>query len=242
MHTAPRKGLRFDGKTLSRIAAVALPVAIGLAGARMLTPYLPQFTGTVAAMGIWAPLAFVGAYVTVVVLMLPAFLLIIVGGAVFGVVKGTALSMAGALVGGTMAFLVARYIARDQVARRVARSPALASIDRVIGEDGMKLVFLLRLSTAVPFVLSNYALGVTRVRLRDFVVGTIGLIPTVLTYAAYGSASSAVRADGRPAVSPVVLVVGIAATVVLGIWIARIAQKAIREAENAKSPDELLIG
>jgi len=84
--------------------------------------------------------------------------------------------------------------------------------------------------------------GVTRVRLRDFVVGTIGLIPTVLTYAAYGSASSAVLADGRPAVSPVVLVVGITATVVLGIWIARIAQKAIREAENAKSPDELLIG
>jgi uncharacterized membrane protein YdjX (TVP38/TMEM64 family) len=239
MRPIPRSGLpaalRLDRKSLSRIAAIALPISIGLAGAQLLAPYLPQFASQVERMGAWAPVAFVGAYVAVVVLMLPAFLLIMVGGAVFGLVKGAVLSMTGALLGGTVAFLIARHVAGEQVARRVARRPALASIDRAIGEDGMKLVFLLRLSTAVPFVLSNYALGVTRVRTRDFVVGTFGLIPTVLTYAAYGSASRAVGGHGRPAMSPVVLVVGISATVLLGIWIGRLAQKALRDAETAQA-------
>ena len=232
MRAASRIPFSLNRTNLSRVAAVLLPVAIGITGARLLAPYLPQFAERVEGMGIWAPVVFVGAYVAVAVLMLPAFLLIIVGGAVFGVVKGTALSMLGAMLGGTAAFLIARHVAREQVARRVARSPALASIDRVIGEDGMKLVFLLRLSTAVPFVLSNYALGVTRVRLRDFVLGTFGLIPTLLTYSAYGSASSSLTPDGRPAVSPVVLVVGICATILLGIWLTRLAQKAMREAEG----------
>jgi uncharacterized membrane protein YdjX (TVP38/TMEM64 family) len=234
--------LRLDRKSLSRIAAIALPISIGLAGAQLLAPYLPQFAASVARMGVWAPVVFVAAYIVVVVLMLPAFLLIMVAGAVFGVVKGAVLSMIGALVGGILAFLIARHVAREQVARRVAKNAALASIDRVIGEDGMKLVFLLRLSTAVPFVLSNYALGVTRVRTRDFVLGTFGLIPTVLTYAAYGSASSAMGADGRPVISPVVLVLGVSATVLLGIWLARLAQRAIREAEAAKPASERLAG
>jgi uncharacterized membrane protein YdjX (TVP38/TMEM64 family) len=224
--------MRFDLKSFSRLAALAVPVAIGLIGARLLVPFLPDFARLVEQMGVWAPVAFVVAYVVVVICMMPAFLLIMVGGAVFGLAKGTLLSMVGALVGGTLAFLIARHFARDLVVRRIAGHPALASIDRVVGEDGMKIVFLLRLSAAVPFVLSNYALGVTRVPLPHFMLGTIGLIPTVLTYAAYGSASST-GVDGKPTMSPVVVGLGIAATVLLGILLTRIAQKALRDAHDA---------
>lgn len=224
--------MRLTRQTFGKAAAVAVPVVIGIAGAQLLSPFLPQFAAVVTRLGAWAPVAFVAAYVAVVVLMLPAFLVIMVGGAVFGLVQGTLLSMLGALVGGTLAFLIARHVAREQVARRIAARPAMAVLDRVVGEDGMKIVFLLRLSTAVPFVLSNYALGVTRVRLRDFVIGTFGLVPTVLTYAAYGSASGALR-GGKAPVPPIVVVLGVGATVVLGVVIARIAQRAIREADEA---------
>jgi uncharacterized membrane protein YdjX (TVP38/TMEM64 family) len=227
--------MRLSAGHFARVAAVAVPVLVGIAGARLLAPWLPQFAGTMHGVGAWAPALFVIAYVIATLFMLPAFLLIIVGGAVFGMVEGTVLSMVGALLGGTCAFLVARYFARDLVARRVAAHPALAAIDRTIGEDGMKLVFLVRLASVVPFVLTNYALGVTRVRFRDFVIGSAGLVPTVLTYAAYGSASQALTVNGKPAVPPFVIVLGVSAAVVLGIWLSRIARRAIAESHGEAS-------
>jgi uncharacterized membrane protein YdjX (TVP38/TMEM64 family) len=227
--------MRFDLKTVSRAAGVAVPIVFGIVVGRLLSPFLPQFVAWVHTLGAWAPFAFLGAYLVVCVLMLPAFLLIMAAGAVFGMVKGTALALVGATLGGTVAFLIGRYIAREQVAKRVAKNPTLATIDRVIGEDGLRLVFLLRLSPAVPFVLTNYALGVTRVRLRDFMLGTVGLTPIMLAYAGYGSASGAgPRADGSSPVSAGVLALGFVATVILVVFLTRIAQKAIAEAEAAK--------
>lgn len=227
--------MRIDLKSVAKALGVAVPIIAGLALGRLVSPWLPEFAAWVNTLGVWAPIGYVVAYVAVVILMLPAFLLIMAGGAVFGVVKGAMLALTGAMIGGTGAFLIARYFARSFVERRVAANPTLSALDRVVGEDGLKLVFLLRLSPAVPFVLSNYALGITKVRLRDFVLGTVGLAPIILTYAAYGSASGAgPRADGSPAVSPVMLTLGIIVTVVLGLLLARIVQKALREAELAR--------
>ena len=224
--------MRIDFRTIVGAVGIAIPMVFALLLGRFLAPWLPTFSAWINTLGMWAPVVFVSAYVAVVVLMFPAFLLIIVGGAVFGVVKGSLLVMAGALTGGATAFLIARYLARSVVERRVAANPTLAAIDRVIGEDGLRLVFLLRLSPVIPFVLSNYALGVTRVRLRDFVVGTLGLAPIVVTYAAFGSASAAgPHPDGSSAVSPLVLTLGSIITVVLGIVLTRIVQRALREAE-----------
>ena len=227
--------MRLDLKSVARTAGVAVPIVLGLLIGRLVSPWLPEFSAWVNPLGMWAPAAYVAAYVAAVVLMLPAFLLIMAGGAVFGMVKGSALALTGAMLGGTGAFLIGRHFAREFVVRRVASNPTLSAIDRVIGEDGLKLVFLLRLSPAVPYVLSNYALGVTRVRLRDFIAGTFGLAPIVVTYAAYGSASSAgPRADGSPAISPFMLTFGVVVTVLLGVLLARIVQKALREAELAR--------
>ncbi len=224
--------MRIDFRTIVGAVGIAIPIVFALLLGRFLAPWLPDFSDWVHTLGVWAPVVFVIGYIAVVVLMLPAFLLIIAGGAVFGVVKGSMLVMTGALTGGAAAFLIARYLARSVVERRVAANPTLAAIDRAIGEDGLRLVFLLRLSPVIPFVLSNYALGVTRVRLRDFVVGTLGLAPIVVTYAAFGSASAVgPHPDGSSAVSPVVLTLGSIITVVLGILLTRIVQRALREAE-----------
>nr|AAD55929.1 hypothetical transmembrane protein [uncultured bacterium AH1] len=201
----------------------------------MVSPWLPEFAGWVHSLGVWAPIAFVAAYIAVVVLMLPAFLLIMAGGAVFGVVEGSLLALLGAVLGGTAAFLIGRHYARAAVERRVASNPTLSALDHVIGEDGLKLVFLLRLSPAVPFVLTNYALSITRVRLRDFFIGTLGLAPIVVMYAAYGSASGATpNADGSAAVTPMMFTAGIVVTVLLGLLLAKIVQKALREAELSR--------
>lgn len=214
----------------ARLGALAAPIVLGLIAGQLLAPWLPQFTAYVGTLGMWAPFVFVVAYVLVVVLMLPAFLLIMAGGAVFGATKGTLLAMLGAMLGGTAAFLLSRHVGREKVAERIARHPTLSMIDQSIGDEGVKLIFLLRLSPAIPFVLSNYALGVTGVRLRHFLLGTIGLFPVVATYAAFGSASGTTTAPGMAPVSPTVLGVGVVATIALGVMMARITQQAVRNA------------
>jgi uncharacterized membrane protein YdjX (TVP38/TMEM64 family) len=215
---------------LVRAAGIAVPLIAGISIGQLATPYLPGFSTWVQTLGVWAPLAFLGAYVGVVLLMLPAFLLAMAAGAVFGVVNGSLLVLTGATVGGTLAFLLGRTVLRANVARRVAAHPTLSAVDRVIGDDGLRLMFLLRLSPAIPFVLSNYALGVTRVRTRDFVMAMPGMLPIIASYAAFGAAG-AKAANGKGALPMPVLVLGIVATVVLGLLFARMTQRAIRDAE-----------
>ncbi len=222
--------IRSTASGVVRAASIAVPIVGGLAIGQLATPYLPGFAAWVQTLGMWAPLAFVVAYIGVVLFMLPAFLLTMAGGAVFGVVKGSALVLTGATIGGTMAFLLGRTILRASVARRVAANPTLSAVDRVIGDDGLRLMFLLRLSPAIPFVLSNYALGVTRVRTRDFVMAMPGMLPIIASYAAFGAAG-AKAANGEGALPMPVLALGVIATVVLGLHFARMTQRAIREAE-----------
>ncbi len=216
--------------SIARAAGIAIPLVLGIAVGQLASPYLPGVSAWVQTLGVWAPVAFVIAYVGVVLLMLPAFLMTMAGGAVFGVVKGSALVLLAATLGGLGAFLLGRTLLRNQVARRVAAHPTLSAVDRVIGEDGLRLMFLLRLSPVVPFVLSNYALGVTRVKTRDFVFAMPGMLPIIASYAAFGAAGTS-AANGKGALPTPVLALGVLATVVLGLLFARIAQRALRDAE-----------
>jgi uncharacterized membrane protein YdjX (TVP38/TMEM64 family) len=98
-------------------------------------------------------------------------------GLAYGVVTGSFLVWLSASLGATVAFLLGRTVARDAIARRVETNAKFASIDRAVGREGLKIVFLTRLSPAFPFVLLNYAYGLTTVSLRDYVLGTTLGIP-----------------------------------------------------------------
>ncbi len=226
---------------LGRLLGIALPLVGAVAAGKLIAPYQPAFTAWVGTLGVWGPLAFIAVYVCAVVFVLPAFLLTIASGAIFGVARGSCYVMAGAMLGGLAAFLISRYLIRDFVARHIAKNPRLGAIDRAVGEDGRRLVFFLRLSPVVPFVLSNYALGVTRVHLLDFLIGTLGLAPIVISYSAMGKAAGATNATtGQSALSWPVLAVGVAATVFLAWLMTRIAQRAIAESEaQAGVPESL---
>jgi uncharacterized membrane protein YdjX (TVP38/TMEM64 family) len=231
--------MRFDFRStlraVVRAAGIAIPLVAGIAVGQLASPYLPGVSAWMQTLGVWAPVAFVVAYVAVVLLMLPAFLMTMAAGAVFGVAKGSALVLLGATLGGTAAFLLGRTLLRGYVAQRVAKHPTLSTVDRVVGDDGLRLMFLLRLSPAIPFVLSNYALGVTRVKTRDFVFAMPGMLPIIASYAAFGAAG-ATSAGGKGALPTPVLAVGVVATVVLGLLFARITQRALHDAEARRTP------
>src|SRR5207249_1644516 len=84
----------------------------------------------------------------------------------------------------TAAFLVGRYVARDAIARKIQKHQKFAAIDRAVADEGWKIVLLTRLSPVFPFVLLNYAFGLTRVKLSHYVLASwLGMIPgTLLSY------------------------------------------------------------
>jgi uncharacterized membrane protein YdjX (TVP38/TMEM64 family) len=152
-----------------------------------------------AQLGAWAPLIFILVYIVACVAVLPAAILTLGAGALFGVVRGSIYVSIGATLGATAAFLVGRYLARDWVTRRLAAYPKFAAIDHAVAGEGWRIVFLTRLCPLFPFFLLNYAFGLTRVSLRHFVLATwIGIMPGSTLVVYIGSlANSAAKADSN---------------------------------------------
>lgn len=219
------------------VGVVAL-VALGFA-ARGLGARIPELVAWVDGLGPLAPVAFVAAYAVGVVLFVPGSALTLAAGALFGIGKGLVLAWGAATVGASLAFLIARYVAREAVEARVAGNPRFAAIDRAVGREGRKIVFLLRLSPAFPFTLLNYGLGLTRVRFVDFLVASIGMIPGTLLYVYYGSLiglAAALAGGARPergAADYALLALGLAATLAVTIFVTRLARRALATATEA---------
>jgi len=219
-------------KLVLAAAAVAALLLLGRAAGGA----IPAFQRWVEGLGALGPIAFVAGYALAVIAFVPGSALTLASGAIFGVAKGTVFVFVAALLGSTGAFLVARHLARAAIEKRLAGDPRFAAIDRAIGSQGRKIVFLLRLSPIFPFNLLNYGLGLTRVRLVDYVIAGVGMLPGTLLYVYLGSAAGqAVAAAGgaAPGRSPAewaLFGVGLAATVVVTVSVTRIARRALREA------------
>jgi uncharacterized membrane protein YdjX (TVP38/TMEM64 family) len=212
------------------LAALGALIALG----RSAGGHVEELRDWIAGLGAIGPLVFVVAYALGVAAFLPGAALTLAGGAIFGVLKGTAVVFVAALLGSTLAFLIARYVARGLVEQRLAGNAQFAAIDRAIGQQGRKIVFLLRLSPVFPFSLGNYALGLTRVSLPDYVLAGAGMLPGTLLYVYVGSlagdVASAAAGGGAEAGKAALTALGLAATAVVTVFITRIARRALSEA------------
>lgn len=135
----------------------------------------------------WAPLAFVPFYALGTALGLPGTIPTLAGGAIFGVVRGTLFNWIGANIGAVLAFLIARYLGRDVVARFL--KGRAADLDERIGDHGFRTMLYLRLIPLVPFNALNFGAGLSRISLRDYVLGSaIGMFPGTLVYTYFADA------------------------------------------------------
>ena len=228
-------GRRTAGSGVAKVAAVAASVAVLFFLGRKLGAYVPAFAQWVDGLGVWGPLVFIAGYLIATVAFIPGSLLTLAAGAIFGLGRGTLFVFVGSSLGATAAFLVARYLARGWVEQRLEAKPRFKTIDQAVAREGRKIVFLLRLSPVFPFNLLNYALGLTKVRLADYLVACLGMIPGTFLYVYYGKAlgSLAAVAGGaaveRDAGYWIVLALGLVATIVVTTIVTRIARKALSE-------------
>jgi uncharacterized membrane protein YdjX (TVP38/TMEM64 family) len=227
---------RRAGLPLGRLALVLALLAGVAIAARAVGDAIPRFAAFVEGLGFWGPAVFVAGYALAVVAFVPASLMTLAAGALFGVARGTLYVFVAATIGSCLAFLVSRYLARAAIERRLEADPRFAAIDRAIGAEGRKIVFLLRLSPIFPFNLLNYALGLTRVRFADYAIAAIGMLPGTLLYVYSGMLAGdlAALAGGvqpeRSAGATLLQVVGLAATLVATLIVTRIARRALTEA------------
>lgn len=236
----PQAARAAPGRGILRSLALAAALAALLLLGRLAGDAIPRFASWVEGLGALGPAVFIAGYAAAVVAFAPASLLTLAAGAIFGVLEGTVYVFVAASLGACLAFLVARHAARALVERRVAGNPRFAAIDRAIGQQGRRIVFLLRLSPAFPFNLLNYALGLTRVRLGDYALACLGMLPGTLAYVYSGSllgdvaAAAGGAAPQRGPLQWALIAAGLAATLAVTAIVTRIARRALAEATAAE--------
>jgi len=139
----------------------------------------------VQSAGVFGPLVFVLLFAVAAVLLIPATVMVLAGGAMFGPLLGTVYNLIGATLGAVFAFLISRYLAREWAQRRAGQR--LRFMMDGVRDEGWKFVLLVRLA-GVPYFVLNYALGLTPLGLLPYTVASaLGMVASVIamTYAGY---------------------------------------------------------
>lgn len=181
-------------------------------------------------------------YFTLEVLGVPATPLTLSGGYLFGVVTGTIVISTSATAAACVAFLLARSLMRSHVEHLAAQHPKWRALDQAIGRDGLRVVFLLRLSPLLPFSLSSYLYGLTALSWRDYVVGSFfGMLPGTMAYVFAGAAVGTLREAREKPFNPIIVGLGavatVAAVVVLGQLASEAVSNCISDAEESQRSD-----
>lgn len=167
-----------------------------------------------SGLGLWAPAVYIAVYAIATVVFLPGSILTLLGGALFGPFLGSVLSLVGATIGATLAFVVARYMASDWIAKK-AGGPLKRLIDGVEAE-GWRFVALVRLVPLFPFNLTNYVLGLTRINLWHYIVASfVCMAPGAIAYTWLGHAGREAIEGNTSAIRWGLLALGLLAGIVL---------------------------
>lgn len=215
---------------------IILAVAVlGLAVASFLLPvraWAVDLVEWIRAQGPTGVAVFGVVYVVATVLLIPASALTLGAGFIYGVVAGTLVVAPAALLGATLAFILSRHLGRAAIRRRLEGRRRFAALDRAIGKEGFKLALLVRLSPLFPFGLTNYALGVTDLSLRHYVIGSaIGMLPGTVLYVFLGSLITSASALGAGPEGPWATTLywgGLVVTAVVVIMVTGLARRALR--------------
>lgn len=221
--------------------------AVAVAAAYLpLAEWIVRLVHWMRGAGLAGALVYVVVFVLAAVCMVPGALLTIGAGMAYGPLLGAALASPAGLLGSTLAFILGRTWLRSWVRRWAASAPRFGAIDAAVGRHGLRIVTLMRLSPIFPYNVLNYAFGATRIRLRDYVLGSfVGMLPGAVLYAYIGSllgrvARTSIAVDDADAGGArlALSALGLAATLIVTVFVTRMARRALaHEIPEARDGD-----
>jgi len=222
---------------LLKIGAVVM-VSLGVLGFLVwaLQPFgadfLPNLVALLREQAPWSKLMIVLGIAALVPIFIPVGPVAAIPGLLWGTAEGTALTLAGAALGGMVNFALSRRMLAGHVRAWLAANPLLQSLQNTVDARGFRIVLGLRMSPVMPFGLLSYLSGLTKLTLPQFLTAVIvGGIPWTAVYAMAGSmlagSNSAVSLT-NVADSPEARFMrwfGLGVTLLLAVWIGRLARK-----------------
>ena len=190
-------------------------------------------------LGIWGVAIFAGVFIVATLVLAPDWPLAVAAGMVYGL-WAVPVVLAAAIVAASLAFLVARYVARHRIRAMLATSRKFAAVDNAVTEEGWKIVVLLRLSPLVPFNVQNYLFGITDIPLPHYLAATfVGIIPGTVVFVYLGALGNT---SGGP-LEWAFFGVGLVATVTVVLLVTRKAKEKLAGAGIAdRTPDPRTFG
>ncbi len=200
-----------------------------------------EFYAWIESLGVAGYGVYAASYIVATVFFFPGSILTIGAGLLFGVITGSILVSFGSVTGAALAFLVARYLARERIENRFGKNRKFTAIDAAIGKEGWKIVLLLRLTPLLPFNLSNYLYGLTSVAFWPYVLASwIGMIPGTILFVYIGSlgkTAAEAAAGGADTGKLALNAVAFLATIAVTVYVTKIARKALHDAHLEPDSD-----
>lgn len=200
--------------------------------------WIKQLKSWVEGLGPWGYVIFGVIYVAATIVLAPGAPLTIAAGLIFGG-WGFPVVIVAATIGACLTFLIARYLAKNRVKKAIDARPKFKAVSDVVGEDGWKIVGLMRLSPAVPFNLQNYFFGVTEVKFWHYALATfIGIMPGSALYVYLGVLGGEAGGGSSSVLKWVFLGAGLVATVIVTVFVSKKANEKLKKegaTDNGKS-------
>ncbi|KAL5713228.1 hypothetical protein ACHQM5_015328 [Ranunculus cassubicifolius] len=240
----------FDGENALKGTILAGLLLVGVVGGfgtagyiyrDQINGFLIQFTGFIEGYGPAGYALFVAVYAGLEILAIPAIPLTMSAGLLFGTTTGTIMVSISGTLAATLAFLIARYFARERILKMVEGNKKFLAIDKAIGENGFRVVTLLRLSPLLPFSLGNYLYGLTSVKFLPYVLGSwLGMLPGTWAYVSAGAFGRAIiqeEAEGGGTLiggnsQLITFGIGLLVTALAATYVARLANDAVKDLEE----------
>jgi uncharacterized membrane protein YdjX (TVP38/TMEM64 family) len=224
---------------------------LGLAAAGAIAVFIYPFRETLQNSWLWLmglgssdPLTFIVFFNLATAFCIPASLLAMRAGFVFGLGLGSLYVLIAAIIGATVAFLMGRYLAHGWVWRKVQHNVRFHAIAQAVAQEGWKIVLLTRLSPLFPFNLTNYAFGMTQISLKQYIFGSVGIVPGTILYTYIGFLAHELSTTGLSTSSMPLGVqiaqwglrlMGLIATVIVTLYLNRVAKIALHQRMTAAS-------